>query len=150
MIDQALLGELRDAAPRHNVSEVESIEAQQTVDSVRQALVRSPGGRWWWDRLQNDAVVIEYGQGDGLAILDQLIREVPSVWLVPTDDEDPPWPVFEGKPESVLDLLKESRFFEYFLTDASNAWAAFDTHHNTVVVTGALVDKAKEIKDALK
>ena len=82
-------------------------------------------------------------------MLRDLIGNAESVFLVPTDDESPPWPVFTGSIFYVIELLKEIRFFEYFLTDKNGTWVIFDTHHNTLVVTGILMDKAKEFQRPL-
>ena len=57
--------------------------------------------------------------------------------LAVTGDDPPPWTWIEGSPQGLLDLLGESPFFEYFLTDPAVSWVIFDTRHNQFVVAGS-------------
>lgn len=56
--------------------------------------------------------------------------------LFVTDDEPPPWPCVVAPIPVLVDMLREQRFFEYFIVDPRFQWVIFDTHHNALVGFG--------------
>ncbi len=146
MIDQELLKEIRSVASSHEILEMHGDDASSAIRQLRDTFIGHSAGQWWWESLRGEAVAIQYGSRDGLSIVGDLVERDESVFFVPTDDASPPWPVFFGDIDRFIALLKELRFFEYFLTDKDSTWAVFDTHDNCLVVIGTLIDKASEIQ----
>ncbi|WP_089727412.1 DUF6756 family protein [Candidatus Thiosymbion oneisti] len=149
MIEQELLDEIRNVTSSGEIFEMHDYEASSTLGLIQDTFIDPLSGQWWWENLRGESVTIQYGDNDGLSVVSDLVGRAGSVFLVPTDDENPPWPIFIGHIEKIIDLLRELRFFEYFITDKNNTWIVFDTHHNTLVVSGILLDRAKEINTSL-
>ena len=92
------------------------------------------GRLWGWEARPAHATSISYGGTDGVARLEELLPASSApLYLFVTDDEAPPWPCVCA-PKSVLaELVREHRFFEYFVVDAALEQIVFDTHHDTLV-----------------
>jgi hypothetical protein len=146
MIEQGLLDEICDFPSSHEISEIHADDASLVLELIQDTFIEPLAGQWWWEPLRGESVVIHYGDNDGLSVVLDLIGKSESVFLIPTDDESPPWPVFVGNIDKIIDLLRNLRFFEYFLMDKNGIWAVFDTHDNSLVVIGALVDRARKIQ----
>ena len=56
------------------------------------------------------------------------------IYLVVTDDDFYPWAVFNCKAESIVDILKEQQYFEFFIFDKSMNYILFDTHANELLL----------------
>ena len=146
MINEDLMNELRSLVSASPVTrELERLESHNLVESVGRRFVRDVRQVWWWDSLKNESELLIYGESDGLAVVEELIPDDEKVWLVVTDDEARPWPVFAGKFSGILEILRESGFFEYFLVGEQLGWIVFDTHHNVLLVTGDLLSRAREL-----
>lgn len=113
--------------------------SQQVLSKVAEIYVRNCESVWWWDDLKEAPLTVGYGDKDGLALLKEIIREPStSVFLVVTDDAPNPWPVFHGELDTVIEVISEQRLFEYFLVAEGYSWVIFDTHHNSLVITGTI------------
>jgi hypothetical protein len=89
----------------------------------------------WWECLPQSAEAIDYEGEDGLMRLSNLLKGEQGEWqLFVTDNEPPPWPCVVGPPMELIEMVREQRFFEYFLVDKDLRRVIFDTHHNTLVV----------------
>jgi len=92
---------------------------------------------WWWESLPKAAVCLSYGGGDeGLERLSTVLPAGASLRLFATDDSLPPWPCVCGTSTALIDMLREQRFFEYFIVDPELNWIVFDTHHNVLMAYG--------------
>ena len=90
---------------------------------------------WWWETLPNDATHLSYSDDNGFDKLRQILSTKSGpLCLFVTDDEPPPWPCITGPIEPLIRLLKEERFFEYFIVDHNLDWILFDTHHNKLIL----------------
>ena len=74
-------------------------------------------------------------------MISEIIENSGNVYLIVTDDEYGPWPVFQGCRVDIMRLIYEQRFFEYILSDEELKWAVFDTHHNRLFVVGDLAHR---------
>ena len=142
MIDTELLDELSAVAKAQSIDELSPSAADQVVQSVAASLLESKPGTWWWTSLREESFKVDYTD-EGLSLLAKLLDDMGSVCLVATDDEPPPWPVFEGPVDAIIELVSQQRFFEYFVTAPPYDWAVFDTHHNLLVAAGVIVTRAK-------
>lgn len=128
-----------------NVKELDEQSAIKLTENVGELFVGNINSTWWWESLAKKYHTIVYGDADGLKVLEKLLLNNQQVFLFVTDDEPKPWCVFEGDIKDILYILSEERFFEYFLVSINLDWVIFDTHHNSLVVTGILVEKSKTI-----
>jgi hypothetical protein len=143
-VDKGLVDEIRALLANIDaLRELSDFEALAIVDDVARRFVDKKESVWWWESLKFDSVTLSYGDSDGLVLLAELLTAESTVRLVITDDEPRPWPVYEGKACKVWQLLRELRYFEYFIASKDCQWVIFDTHHNTFVATGAILDKAR-------
>jgi hypothetical protein len=56
------------------------------------------------------------------------------LFLAVTDEEFFPWDVLNCSKDSFIKLLREQRYFEYFIFDFSFACVLFDTHDNSLIL----------------
>jgi hypothetical protein len=136
-MDANLAQALREAA-KHvgEVRELEATETQRVVDEIGRKFVEKTESVWWWDGLRLPARrIFRYSDWQTMkaAAFEMLgDRDAPLI-LVATDDNPPPWIAVSGSLESLLNVIAETHYFEFFLTDASLSWAMFDTHHDELV-----------------
>jgi hypothetical protein len=143
-VDEVLLDQFRVSLTRRDgLRELSDLESLLVVDEIARRFVEKEEHVWWWQSLKCDWVTLTYGESDGLVVLGKLLSAERVIRLVVTDDEPRPWPVFEGEARRMLDILRGLRFFEYFIASEDCRWAVFDTHHNALVATGSILDKAR-------
>ena len=136
MIDDDLLAELQAAAKRVGSVELLSAdEASQYIEKLAALFVSDKNNRWWWISLKQPSKHIAYGNTCGLSILLDLVKYEHLAILVATDDSYPPWPAYSGNLKCIIEVIKECRFFEYFL-------GALDV--NELVISGQLATLISE------
>ncbi|NPV21796.1 hypothetical protein [Bradyrhizobium aeschynomenes] len=94
---------------------------------------------WWWKSLKGPALTINYGDGDGLALVAEILGDRRDARLVVSDDSGLPWPVYSGDVKKILEVLRREYFFEYILAAHDMSWVVFDTHSNELVIVGLSV-----------
>jgi hypothetical protein len=141
-MDEDLLNQIRTSLKsRKYTHELEQEAAHTVLAFVESKFIIDPDKTWWWESIRFPSRVIAYGETNVFSRLVELIGRDEIVLLVVTDDEHRPWPVFKGPLHEVLGVIAEQRFFEYFLISGKSPnpdWMIFDTHHNQLVVTGAI------------
>lgn len=148
-IDPDLLADLREIAPTVGLQELSTTEAEHVAISALEAFVTVPDATWWWAVLREPVISLRYGEGDGVALLLRLQPPDTRVVLVVTDDEQPPWPAFEGALQDVVAMLREVRVFEFWVAPRDWRWIVFDTHENALVVAGSLVTLARSLETTI-
>ncbi len=137
-MDKELLSDIRSWQRKlPEITELGQEESQLIIDYVAQNFVSDRRKLWWWDSLSIKSNTIDYGDGDALEILKSNLEPTDVVYLIVTDDEHEPWPVFKGRLEQLLVLVGEQRYFEFIIVDKRRGFCVFDTHHNTLVYAGA-------------
>lgn len=140
MIENDLVVELNLAIEKNGgVASLPAQVAEERVKKIAESFVSDPARRWWWDSIIGPSKRIAYDTADGLARLAELVKQDSDVDLIVTDDSDPPWPVYSGDAKSIIDVLRDCRFFEYILAARDGSWIVFDTHMNELVIAGQLV-----------
>lgn len=91
---------------------------------------------WWWEVLPDDAVAVPYEGQQGLDRLLEVLPYQKELLLFVTDDMLPPWPCVSGTSMALVNMLRELRFFEYFVVDSELKWIVFDNHHNVLFALG--------------
>jgi len=92
---------------------------------------------WWWEGLPDQAMRVPYADQEGLHIVLKIISETSDrLILFVTDDSCAPWMCVSGTASGLVDMLREQRFFEYFIVNSTMDWILFDTHHNSIVILG--------------
>jgi len=56
------------------------------------------------------------------------------IYLSVTDDEFYPWEIFKCEKKTIIGLLNEQQYFEFFIFDISLKQILFDTHHNELIL----------------
>ena len=147
MIDQELIEDIhRASVGLATFHELNLVDSENIIAKISKKYISDTSKVWWWESLESDSFTIEYGEEDGLKILENLISNDQTVFLFVTDDEPEPWNIFKGDFSEVLNVLKEQRFFEYFIVSEEIEWIVFDTHHNSLVIAGILIEKTKGIE----
>lgn len=120
------------------IQRMDNTAAMHLADEVAAKFVKDKSVRWWWESLNEGSRAVVYGSDDGLTKLKQIVGVDSECTLFVTDDEFPPWPAFSAKSRTIIDLLGEHRYFEFLLVSNSLDWCVFDTHENTLILTGSL------------
>ncbi len=148
--DENLIEEVRGLlSTTDGARELNADEEAEVIQGVRDRFVIDEDVRWWWTSVKPESVTLHYGDANGLDSLRRLLPSGEVVRLAITDDHFAPWPVIEGDVPSLLGLLGELSFFEFFVTSRTCDWVIFDTHHNDLVVAGALLEPARSLIDSL-
>ena len=145
-MDTELISEIRIWIDKvKNFRELNKSEAFNAVEAVAKKYIGNRNQTWWWESLKHKSVTIKYDDSDGLMLLEKIVgNDNAEVIFVVTDDEPEPWAVFQGNFRSIIQVISEQRFFEYFITDQNYSWLIFDTHHNSLVVIGDLLEVAEK------
>ena len=137
MIDRDLVDELDATSLRIGaITKLPSEAADEYVRRLAATYVADPSSLWWWTSLKVRAVHQPYGKADGLSRLAELIGKRNDAVLIVTDDEQSTWSVYAGDVQSIISMLRQSRFFEYILAARDGSWIVFDTHTNELVSAG--------------
>jgi hypothetical protein len=141
-MDDELLKQIRESTQkRANIRELDAAACAAALRVIENKLIDSTRrSTWWWESLRVPHKARAYEEDRAVAEIEQLIgNRSEMVWLVVTDDQRPPWPIFHGPLGEILGVIGDQRFFEYFLvspTFPNPDWVIFDTHHNEFVVAG--------------
>ncbi len=123
------------------VKELTALEASRLTDRVAQEFVADPNRIWWWEALKVPSRTLNYGEEAGLEKIASMLDPASVVTMLVTDDNPPPWPAFKGPLSEILHVIGEQWFFEYLLVGEAGDWCIFDTHHNSLVIAGSLIER---------
>ena len=144
MLDAELIAEVRSTVRDFpDVRELPQHEASEVIHEAGKRHIVDVDRVWWWTSLRGECPSLSHEGSDGLEVLGSLLPLDAIAYLVITDDEPPPWLVLRGRSSELLAVLRDLRFCEYFIVSSEYDWIVFDTHDNTLVVAGDLVDKAR-------
>jgi hypothetical protein len=137
-MDTDLFDAIKDYASNHQeVKVLDPDEAERLRNLVADHFCFPKDGIWWWQSAPGSSMMIPYEGTDGLERLLGILRDIGApAYLFITDDEPAPWPCVSGHPHALVDMVREQRFFEYFVVDPEMKWIIFDTHHNSLVCYG--------------
>ena len=125
-----------DAHPAMTMLPVD--EAEHLRLAVAQAFNLPTGKRWWWECVPAIAVSTGYRGDDISDWRDRMLEALPEdgqpLWLFVTDDELPPWACVTGSRKSLIDMIMQLQYVEYFVVNRQHTRIVFDTHHNRLIV----------------
>lgn len=140
-MSQSLLDGLRLTSSNFaTIAEIDAASATRLIEELSFKYTSAAERRWWWDNLSVSSTAINYEGKDGLDILRGLICNSTRVFLLASDETEPPWPAFSGTPKEIIALIADQHFFEYILTNEDKSWIVLDTHHNELIIAGSLVN----------
>jgi hypothetical protein len=137
-MDHELAKSLRTYCAAH--SKLAILEIEET-NSLRVTIARRFGFEleqiWWWEHVPREHVCVSYTNQDGLDFLaSTLSATTDPLLLFVTDDNPAPWMCISGDGNSLIEMLREQRFFEYFIVNRDLGWVLFDTHQNAMMLVG--------------
>ena len=144
-MENELLNDLRAFVEKNSSSiiELNAIDSASASNNIAKNFIKNRNNIWWWEELNQKSITIEYGSSDGLLLIKKIINnDNLLINLFVTDDGEEPWPVFQGKLGIIIDMLYQQSFFEYFISADDFSWLIFDNHHNSLVISGELIDEA--------
>lgn len=147
-MDSELRKEIHQALTKNgNISEQKQKVASELADEVAKRFLRDRSMVWWWEALLHTPVVIEYGEGVSWPLVKRIVQnDTQIIYLFVTDDDPEPWQVLKGTLHDIGLFLAELWRVEYFITDENLSWLIFDTHHNSLVVSGTLMNRTVALK----
>ena len=139
VVEESLLEELSEVSNRiGGVAPLPEESRARELQKISDIYVTDSTSRWWWKHLSQKSKQISYDENDDFSTLLSLVNTQDGCFLVVTDDELPPWPIYSGDIGSIAKVLRECRYFEYFLVSENYEWIVFDTHMNELIVSGSL------------
>jgi len=146
-MDIELLSEIHNEMTNiGGIIEISDDKASSITNKIAKNYINDRSLVWWWEGLSVSHFEINYGDEYSWLIIKKIVPNMnQSVYLFVTDDEPEPWPVFNGSLKNIGELISELWRFEYFITDENFEWLIFDTHHNTLVISGVIEDLAKKL-----
>lgn len=126
--------EARPSLILHDMSLSKAVAAELAKRFLR------PGDQlWWWERLNRPFWYRQTASFQDL--LDRLNQVFPNpdetLLLFPTDDQPPPWLLFEGTRDDIAFAMGESSSSEFLIARRTLDTIVFDTHHNMMYVAGS-------------
>jgi hypothetical protein len=104
------------------------------IGEFRDRYVENPSVSWWWDALAVPTRAIQYGDADGLALIEDTVRDWGPLALVVTNEQPEPVACFLGLAKDLVAAIREVVNFEFILCSIDlNRWV-FDTHDNVFLV----------------
>lgn len=146
-MDDELLQAIREYIINNNsIEELSHEDSLNAIGVVADKFIKDRKRVWWWETLLETPAILPYEGNDGISLLLSMVNDAKTtVLLYITDDEIGPWPVFRGNLREIAEMILQLRFFEYFISDESFSWLIFDTHMNSLVVSGCMREKAGEM-----
>ena len=138
--------ELADAVKQLGLStsQFSKCEPPQADDVARTAKVRFVTGnpRVWWLGFQQPYETFPYDSLDDWArrLSGVIPHGTARCWLI-AESTTETYPVYDVQVESIVAVLKECSFFEYFLVDPAFKWIVADTDHNQLLVARPIDEK---------
>jgi len=133
---------IRDAVAELGLPPTEAVllperDAVALVDTIGRQFVDHPTRTWWWEGLREPQASHHAADGRGCEIAAEVVPpECRRIFLIGSDDDPPPWPVFDVSRSVLAKLLSECPAFEYLLTGADHSWLVGENHHNVVFAVG--------------
>lgn len=114
---------------------LDDAEGRARLASWARSFECEPDAVWWWASAMGRARVVDHDPESWGDLFAAELRQLGGdrVHLVLTDDDAPPWPVFELPKAAVTGLLAELPYFEFFLVSGDERSILFDTHHDQLV-----------------
>lgn len=124
---------------------------QEILHSIREKFTTLKANKirnWWWDSFINPYFYF-YPKNINHALA-FLVPEKESVWFV-IDDEtktlEPYW-LYEGKIHSIIAVLNELPFCEYYIISKHLDWILCENHHNILIGCGdSMIEKMKTLSE---
>lgn len=141
MIGAELTTRIREEAARQSLVLMSEAETTELLSRIVQRFNLDDSRVWWWERLVPQKSE-SYEESECLRRLGEYLSTVDAndLVLVATDDESPPWVAVNAQWSILRRIVEELPFFEFFIVDKGLTWIIFDTHLNTLVMGGALID----------
>ena len=136
----AIADAIRDAVSalglQGRVRQLNAQEAAQAVAATEGRFVTRRNSRWWWEGLNDELRIVSHTpDADGYKLIERICPDEPA-WLIASDDEDQPWPVFIGTPKDLVRVIGECRHFEYSVASPRLEWLVMENHHNVMIAVG--------------
>lgn len=114
---------------------VQESSAKNMLENLANVFSFDLSNKYLWENAYIKEEIAYADSSEWEVFLSALLRNFNErVYLVVTDDNFYPWPVFDCKAESIVDILKEQQYFEFFIFDKSMKYILFDTHANELLL----------------
>jgi hypothetical protein len=104
--------------------------------------------RWLWDAFKNPSCSMPLD--DATTVLKELVPIGETVWFIAEDARRNKrygnyW-VYEGKIGPIVDVIRETYYFEYYVVSKKFEWLLCENHHDILMAVGhPMVDKLAQI-----
>jgi len=95
---------------------------------------------WIWDAIKEPYT--SYQPKDGIEELKSFLSESDFYWFIASDEDGKYW-VLEGTGRSIVSVLSETRYFEYYVANKDISWLICENHHGVMVIKGSIGSEHK-------
>ncbi|MBR8062609.1 MULTISPECIES: DUF6756 family protein [Burkholderia] len=118
--------------------------------SNREALLRKIHGifvdgnpRAWWTSLKEKPIVFQYEDDSGYLHLAELApSSTRDVWFV-VDEGDEEKFIFDAPIQAISEVIKECRFFEYYVVPKDFSWMLAENDHGDLLFVTSMTDAVR-------
>ena len=97
---------------------------------------------WLWDSIKEPYT--SYQPEDGVEELKSLLDQSESYWFIASDEDGKYW-VLEGTGKAIVNVLSETRYFEYYITNKNISWLVCENHHGVMIIKGSNQPKREKL-----
>ncbi len=116
------------------VSRCDSTESAEIADAARSRFVSDSPRVWWLGfRQPFDSHPYSDSKNWERKLVELIPRGTNSCWLIVESDRSI-YPVYKIQIDTILSVLRECSFFEYYLVSLNFDWIIADTDHNELIV----------------
>lgn len=110
---------------------------------IENKFVNKKGLRWLWEDFKLQYEIIEENDKPWENI-NSFIPDGCEKVLLMIESDSKFYPIFKCNPKLIPTVLNECYWFEYYIIDLEHNWLICENHHNTIFVTGSLINKSDE------
>ncbi len=127
--------ETASADPRIRL--LDDAAAGKVIERTTTIFLTAARPQWWWEAIRGPYESVQFfDYRVGLELLRSRIENEPIVLLIVTDSQREPRGVFSGPGDAITELIDNTYFFEYAVTDPEARWLILENHHDFLIFVG--------------
>ena len=142
---ESVKAEIRSAVeklklPTSVFRELPDKEAEEIYWKALRFFVSEGEPRWWWEHFVA-CTCTDFPAGDGWRHIPEFVPDTSErVWFIVEDDSLSFYPVYKATPTAICEVIGECYAFEYYIVQREFQWLLCETHHNTMIAVGEVVE----------
>ncbi len=134
------------------ISEVSKLNWESIIRVIEDNFVSKKSHKdsmhWAWERLKKESYSVQISnEFDSLvSVLERLLQNNDRYWFIVDEpgNKNKQW-VYDASLKSIITVLKECSFFEYYIVPKDYSWLLVENHHNCLIGTGLIICEMKKL-----